>query len=64
MTNPEMVAVGFDKLEKLGVFGPLSTFHKPVPVEMTFPESVVEVRPHKLWSTPTVGVVGGVEILY
>ena len=62
--NPDSVAVGLVKLENVGVLGPLSTAHVPVPVVMVLPVSTVEVSAQRFCVAPTVGVVGVADILY
>ena len=41
-TNPDKVAVGLDRLEKVGTLGALTKTQSPVPDVMVLPDSVVE----------------------
>ena len=49
----------FGVLGLVTVAVPEMTLHEPVPTDGVFPESVVEVKLHRLWSAPASAIVGG-----
>lgn len=59
--SPLTSVVGFAAFTKLPL--PLTTLHKPVPIEAVFPFKVAVVALHKLWSAPAFAVVNCPDLL-
>ena len=55
-----MDAVLLENEENVGVLGPPTTVHKPLPVDTAVAASVVLVPLHNDWSVPALAALGGV----